>query len=358
MPVGVRRDSWDSFLTPVTHAAREALSFVSPVDRLTRVRVGEALKDEFGDEAFDAFDDWYSGHDRYTTGEARSAWRSFGRGGEASCRIGTLIWEAKGGGWRPTRAHQAQYTNEEAAQRDRERAARREAQRLAEEAANKAAAEKAAKLWAEAVPATEHPYLTRKQIQPHVARVLPEWVKEWTDLDSGEITTKRIRNALVIPIWSAPGRLSSLQAILPNSNNPLKRDKDYLSDGRKHGCYALLGRITPDTHTILVGEGFSTCASAHEATGYPTMVAFDAGNLEAVARSVRDKMPGAVLVLLADNDAYTTRPNGDPYNPGVEAAKKAADAVRGIMVVPEGGSSSVWRKLARAPGPIGPWTNG
>jgi putative DNA primase/helicase len=66
----------------------------------------------------------------------------------------------------------------------------------------------------------------------------------------------------------------------------------------------------------------------HEATGYQTIVAFDAGNLLSVALVIRAKHPRAKIVICADNDVET------PGNPGVTAATRAAKAIRGLLAVP------------------------
>lgn len=73
------------------------------------------------------------------------------------------------------------------------------------------------------------------------------------------------------------------------------------------------------------------------ATEKPVAVAFDAGNLEPVAKKLRGKFPNAVITICADNDHQHTRhtPEGvEPWNKGVELAQKAAQEVGGKVVVP------------------------
>lgn len=323
-------------------AAAEALGYVSPAERTTRVRIGEALKDEFGDDGFDTFDTWYQRHDRYTASEAKQAWRSFGKGGGKAATIGTLIYEAKRGGWRQTSAHAIKRSAEEQAAHEAQRQARRDAALAAEAEAQARAAEQAAKAWAAAKPAEDHPYLQRKGVKSYGLRFAPVWIKTWTDGD-GVIHEFKHRDALLVPIWAGPGRLASLQAIFPtrcigrkpkDGEKDERRDKDYLTDGRKEGCYFPIGAITPDTSVILVCEGYATGATLHAATGHPVMVAFDAGNLGPVAKMLRDKLPGARLIICADNDAFTARADGKAWNPGVEAAKAAAKDCGGMVAVP------------------------
>jgi energy-coupling factor transporter ATP-binding protein EcfA2 len=76
-------------------------------------------------------------------------------------------------------------------------------------------------------------------------------------------------------------------------------------------------------------------------------VAFDAGNLEAVAMKLRAKQPDAKLILCADNDIHS---DGKP-NTGLNAATKAANAVNGLIAVPEmGGAKCDFNDLAGVSG--------
>ena len=80
---------------------------------------------------------------------------------------------------------------------------------------------------------------------------------------------------------------------------------------------------------IYVAEGFATGATVHGATAAPVAVAFTAGNLGAVATSLRKAYPDTALVICADDDAKT------PDNPGVTQAQKAARAALAAVAVPE-----------------------
>lgn len=320
-------------------SAAQALSYVSPTDRLTRVRMGEALLDEFGDDAFDAFDAWYAQHDRHTPAESKQAWKSFGKGG-GKCTIATLIFEARRNGFKFNASHAVKRTPEEQAQADAAKIERRAA--LAAEAAAEAAAaaKRALAVWmASQVDPVGHAYLARKGIEAHGARRAKEWVKTWTS-PTGEVVTFRHKDPLIVPMWSTPGKLASLQAIFPvkcigrapkDGEQDTRRDKDYLTGGVKQGAYFLFGRAAGAT-VLLVCEGFATGASLHEATGHPVMAAFDAGNLEPVAVMARSKLPDVRILVCADNDQFLPKPKG---NPGVAAATKAAEACKGEVVVPQ-----------------------
>jgi putative DNA primase/helicase len=124
------------------------------------------------------------------------------------------------------------------------------------------AATKATAIWRNALPAKDdHPYLLRKGITAHGARLY--------------------NGALVIPLRVGT-EFHSLQFIGEDGT------KRFLTDGRIKGCYFSIGS-TKDQPAICIAEGFATGATIHEATGYPVAVAFNAGNLEAVAMAMRAK---------------------------------------------------------------------
>ncbi len=163
------------------------------------------------------------------------------------------------------------------------------------------AREQAAQRWEAATPATAHDYSDRKGIKPYGARV------------EGD--------RLLVPMRDAKGTLHSLQTITPDGG------KRFLSGGRVKGCFHLIGQPQDDGE-LVVAEGFATGSSLHEATGHAVAVAFNAGNLEAVALALRAKFPQARLILAADDDHCTEG------NPGMTKATAAARAVGGLMAVP------------------------
>lgn len=170
------------------------------------------------------------------------------------------------------------------------------------EAGYEQAAQKAAQMWQDAIQATEHPYLATKQIKSHCARI------------SGE--------NLLIPVLDGTGRLQSLQSISPTG------EKRFMSGGKMAGGRCWIGKPT-SAGPLLIAEGYATGASLHEATGYAVAVAFNAGNLDSVACSVRDGYPGAKLIIAGDDDRATEG------NPGRTKAQAAATAVNAAVVFPE-----------------------
>jgi len=184
-----------------------------------------------------------------------------------------------------------------------------EAERLAREAEDARrrleAREQASLIYAEAYPATEHPYLTAKGIKTNGARIHD--------------------GSLVLPVRDAAGTLHSLQFI------DAKGSKRFLPGGKISGCYFGIGTVK-GAGFLCIAEGFATGATIHEATGYPVAVAFHAGNLQPVAQALREKFPSLHLIVAADDDAATEG------NPGMTKATEAALAVDGLLAVPAFGA--------------------
>lgn len=177
------------------------------------------------------------------------------------------------------------------------------------------ARDRAMLIWKSSLPAPDdHPYLIRKAVQNQGLR--------------------QYKGMLVVPLRDGEGTLHSLQFIDGAGN------KRFLSDGRKNGCYFAIGIPVA---SICVAEGYATAASIHEATGLPVAVAFDAGNLEAVAKALRTKFPEIEIILCADNDENT------PGNPGLTKARKAAASIGGLLVVPPiiGDFNDLYREVVR-----------
>jgi len=153
---------------------------------------------------------------------------------------------------------------------------RQESERKAEEAAkHKATANKALYIWKQTQPAPDNqPYLIRKQVKPHIARLGRD-------------------NTLIIPILNANKELVNLQFIGADGT------KRFLSGGKKKGCFNWLGE---ESDKILICEGFATAASVYESTGLITVIAFDAGNLKDVAITIRAFFPDEEIIIMADND--------------------------------------------------------
>jgi phage/plasmid primase-like uncharacterized protein len=144
------------------------------------------------------------------------------------------------------------------------------------------AADTVATIWDGCTHATaDHPYLSRKSVQPHGSRVTGD-------------------GRLVVPLYGEDGCLCSLQYIAHDGS------KLYHAGGKTSGAFWVLGALD-SAQAVYIAEGFATAATIHEATGAPCVVAYSASNLVPVSGFWREKM-GALfdLVVVADHDTSGT----------------------------------------------------
>jgi putative DNA primase/helicase len=176
-----------------------------------------------------------------------------------------------------------------------------EAQRKAEETAKHVkAAKTSVYIWSKSTPAINHPYLIKKRIKPHLSRIY--------------------KDSLVIPVFSVTGELVNLQFIQGDGS------KRFLSGGQKAGCFCSIGENTGEKYqTVLIAEGYATAATLFETTGYFTTVAFDAGNLTAIAKTISAIAPEANILICADNDVSGV---------GERKAREAAMAINCKYIIP------------------------
>lgn len=152
--------------------------------------------------------------------------------------------------------------------------------------------------WPTFTPASpDHPYLKRKGIGAHGARVTGD-------------------GRLVVPLFSEDGELSSLQYIDHDGN------KLYHTGGITGSRFWMLGELK---QTLYIAEGFATAATIHEATNEAVVVAFSANNLPSVAGIMRTKYGSTQdIVVVADHDV-----SGVGLNKATEAS--ARHGVRVVM---------------------------
>ena len=216
------------------------------------------------------------------------------------------------------------------------------AQRAAEEKEKQdAAAARAMAVWEKATPAPDdHPYLKKKGVASRWVRVGTWEVESLPDRETGEIHTATVKNALLVPIKRGKD-LVSLQAIFPSDKNALKRGKDYLWGGAKKGCFYVIGdkaSFIDERRVFVFVEGYSTGASILAATGHQVVICFDVGNLGPVSAFFRANYPAALMIIAADNDAWTEKP---VKNPGVYHGRKAAIAAGALLAIPKFKSSTL-----------------
>lgn len=207
----------------------------------------------------------------------------------------------------------------------------------------------------------DHDYLTRKQLQSaHGARIYPG--NDGVILDGAEPEDykylARFTGALVIPMCDDRGAPRGLQFILSREKHKdwiLSRegkDKTYWPEGMSNdGLYYLIGNGIG--HICGIAEGYATAVTAHEASGLPIAVAFDAGGLPKVGAKIHKlKKKRVQLLYLADDDwlqrcqhckqiteaanptcRHCAQPHGK-RNAGIEFAQAAALATGGAWLAP------------------------
>lgn len=178
-------------------------------------------------------------------------------------------------------------------------------------AAEEAAALCAADLWANASRADPaHPYLVAKALEPFGIR--------------------QAGRDLLVPMVDPGFRLWNVQRIQPDGFKLFHKDCRTAGLFWPHGVHMLDGR--PSAGPLVIGEGFATMAAVHSATGFGVAAAMSARNLETVARAMRKLFPARELVIAADDDRHLME------NIGLGVARKAAQAVGGVVAIPRPGT--------------------
>lgn len=146
----------------------------------------------------------------------------------------------------------------------------------------------------------DHPYLERKGVLPYIARIAQD-------------------GRLIIPV-TKHGSLVGFQFIAEDGEKKFKFGTDIT------GGYATIGRPVDQ---VIIAEGFATASTIHQATGIPTIVAFNAGNLEPVALAIKERLPDAKITIAIDDDRFSKG------NAGLTHGMKAAAAVSGEIARPQ-----------------------
>ncbi|NRA14957.1 MAG: toprim domain-containing protein [Oceanospirillaceae bacterium] len=156
-------------------------------------------------------------------------------------------------------------------------------------------------IWTKASPYIDikHSYLMAKQIKP--------------------IGLKQFKNSLLIPIQNSLGELINLQSITPDGT------KRFMYGGAVKSCYTVIGELQT---AAFVCEGYATGVTIHQATNRCVIVAFNAGNLLPVIKSITTTSPDIELVIAADNDHCSVS------NVGLDKGKFAAKTFGLPLVYP------------------------
>lgn len=331
----------------------DALQFISADEsRDEWVRVGMAIKSEFGDVGFDLFNDWSMSSDKYDRKNMRGTWKSIKSSGGTN--IGSLFKKAMDAGYshkniERDQAAQAAY-QAELAERKRKREADAAAEDLWRKRMQDVVAEASLAVLAQLATHEAAPceYLDKKQVLAfgvYVAARSVLMVVNDEDCSyqvlTGEndinaffatgaakldhISVRNIkRGCLVVPIFNRELAVRSLQIIF-------SKNKSFPRHGQKSDCFFFIGDRECAAGVLCIAEGYATAASIHMATGYPAVVAFDAGNIVRVSKIMRQIFPSISIVVCGDNDAI----NKNGVSTGIEKANQAASIGRGVAVIPE-----------------------
>ena len=133
-------------------------------------------------------------------------------------------------------------------------------------------------IWSQAGAASpEHPYLQRKGIKAHGARITGD-------------------GRLMVPLYNSDGELSSIQYI-DHAGGKL-----YHPGGQTGSMFWLVGSMD-DASVLYIAEGFATAATIAEVTGQPCAVAYSASNLVPVTGILKEGHPTLDICIVADHDA-------------------------------------------------------
>lgn len=203
-------------------------------------------------------------------------------------------------------------------------------------------------LLAIAPPASaDHKYLQSKEARPGDLRMVPTdstmlppdsavmigktWKESKELRDSHPDKLVFTAGDLLLSAQDVYGVIRSVQSI---QENGMKR---FAAGGAKQDTFHVVGdnngvEALARAPAIVIGEGYATADTLSQSLGYPTVAAFDSGNLPHVAKLLRSQFPDKPIIIAGDNDLHQELTEG--RNPGKEKAEAAANAVGGIALLP------------------------
>ncbi|MCK9622022.1 MAG: toprim domain-containing protein [Methylobacter sp.] len=153
-------------------------------------------------------------------------------------------------------------------------------------------------IWSLANECISHTYLTKKRVKSYGLKAATNGI-------------------LLVPIYNRFGALVNLQRIYADGT------KKFMTGAEITGCFFM---IEGESDTIIICEGYATGASIHEHYGCTVVVAFNAGNLPAVAKSIAEIYRGNEIIIAADNDESGV---------GERKAKEACLAIGCSYIMPD-----------------------
>lgn len=161
-----------------------------------------------------------------------------------------------------------------------------------------------------------------------VEKATPYMLAKGIEPQAGAFTDKDGKKTY-LPAVDVDGKQWTMQYIQANGT------KRFAKDSRKEGCFHVVGGGLDDlakAPAIVVGEGYATMSDLTRSLRFPTVSAFDSGNLIQVAQALHQKFPDKPMVIAGDDDRHLEFTLG--VNPGRTKAEEAAALVGGKAILP------------------------
>ena len=205
---------------------------------------------------------------------------------------------------------------------------------------NQCGAREAAELVAEAMalPMPE-PKPAREKPQTDIAGKVAALAAKASPGQSAYLASKGLQcpfpmladGSLLLVLKNGAGATTGAQVIKPDGSKRL------VAGTVKKGSFCVVNSgETPET--VIIAEGLATALSVQQFRPDATIIAAnDAGNLLPVAQVMRQRYPGAQIIIAADNDIKPGEPNT-----GKSAAENAALSVAGWVALPPTDYKADW----------------
>jgi len=145
----------------------------------------------------------------------------------------------------------------------------------------------AKELMAQTVPVVEHPYLTKKQIEPHGLRLLPVGVRGLPQRVQGK------GDLLFAPLRDVKGVLWGCELIAGDGS------KASGFGSRRPGVFFPV----KGGENLWVCEGVATAISLHMETGDSVAACAGASQIAYAVQSLKTAFPGRQVMIMADDDS-------------------------------------------------------
>jgi len=194
---------------------------------------------------------------------------------------------------------------------------------------------------------TGHAYLTHKNVRGGDLRIVANEQKVYVDSlvhiarDRKEAKQLRDQNPdslvltlgdLLIPVQDIDGAIWGVQIIQADGTKFFSKHTRKEQNFHIVGCEQSQLNALKHAKAIVIAEGYATADTLSQAIDWPVVMAFDSGNLPAVAQALKEQFPDKPFIIAGDDD-YQLETKGE-VNVGKQKAFEAAKLVDGIAVFP------------------------